>query len=402
MLNPRLNLLTDYPFDRLRHLLGGVEPPQGVTSLALSIGEPQHTPPDMIAREIAAHSHLWGRYPPIDGTEDFRAAVAGWLNRRFGLPDGMIDPSRQILPVNGTREALFLAAILAVPRVKNTLRPAVLLPNPMYHVYVGAGVMAEADVVPLATTRETNFLPDLDAIAPDTLARTALMYLCTPSNPQGSVASLDYLKKAILMARKYDFVLAMDECYSEIYDTAPPPGSASACRDLGGSFANVLTFHSLSKRSSAPGLRSGFVTGDADLLEQFRRLRNFGGATMPLPIMAASAALWRDDAHVAKNRTLYSAKFDLAEKVLGDLPGFIRPAAGFFLWLDVAAQGGGETVTRKLWSEAGLRVLPGAYLSRAGSGGRSPGDDYIRIALVHDPETTEYALNRISQVLAIN
>jgi len=399
MLNPRLNLLTDYPFDRLRHLLGGIEPPQGVSPLALSIGEPQHAPPDMIAREIAAHAHVWGRYPPINGTEDFRAATTGWLNRRFDLPDGMIDPARQILPVSGTREALFLAAILAVPRVKNTLRPAVLLPNPMYHVYAGAGVMAEADVVPLATTRETNFLPDLDAITPETFARTALMYLCTPSNPQGSVASADYLRKAIRLARKHDFVLAMDECYSEIYDSAPPPGSASACRDLGGSYANVLAFHSLSKRSSAPGLRSGFVTGDPDLLEQFRRLRNFGGATMPLPIMAASAALWRDDEHVEDNRKLYSAKFDLAEKLMGDIPGFIRPAAGFFLWLDVAAQGGGEAVTRKLWAQDALRVLPGAYLSRSGASGQSPGDDYIRVALVHDLETTEYALERIVNAL---
>ncbi len=399
MLNPRLNLLTDYPFDRLRQLLDGTPPPAGVEPLALSIGEPKHTPPAMIAAEIAANADSWGRYPPIDGTADFREAVAAWLTRRFDLPDGLIDPARQVLPVSGTREALFLAALLAVPRVKKTLRPAVLLPNPMYHVYAGAGQMAEAEVVPLATTRDSNFLPDLDAIATETFERTALMYLCTPSNPQGSVAELAYLKKAIGLARKHDFVLAMDECYSEIYDQTPPPGAAEACRDLGGDFSNVLIFHSLSKRSSAPGLRSGFVTGDAEILEQFRRLRNFGGATMPMPIMAASAALWRDDDHVAENRALYRAKFDIADQVLGNMPGYYRPAAGFFLWLDVQRQGGGEAVALKLWQQQGLRVLPGAYLSRPSAGRQTPGDDFIRIALVHTPEITENALERIVSVL---
>lgn len=399
MLNPHLSLLTDYPFDRLRSLLDGITPAANTEPLVLSIGEPQHEPPAMIAQEIANNAHLWGRYPPIAGTADFRAAVSGWLNRRFGLEDGLIDPDRQILPVSGTREALFLTAMLSVPRVKNTLRPAVLLPNPMYHVYAGAAQMAEAEVVPLATTRATNFLPDLAAIAPETLDRTALMYLCTPSNPQGTVADLAYLKKAILLARKHDFVLAMDECYSEIYDAAPPPGAAQACRDLGGDFSNVMIFHSLSKRSSAPGLRSGFVTGDADLLEQFRRLRNFGGATMPMPIMAASSALWRDDAHVEQNRALYRTKVDIAERLFGDTPHFQRPAGGFFLWLDVASQGGGEQVARKLWADAALRVLPGAYLSRPLAGGVSPGDDYIRIALVHAPEICQNALERIVKAL---
>ena len=411
MLNPHLELLTSYPFDRLRQLLDGIDPPPGVEPLALSIGEPQHAPPAIIADEIAANAASWGRYPPIDGTPDFRAAAAGWLGRRFGLAAGMIDPDRQILPVSGTREALFLAAMLAVPRVKQAVRPAVLLPNPMYHVYAGAGQMAGADVVPLATTRETGFLPDLAAVAPETYARTALMYLCTPANPQGAVASVDYLKRAVQLAREYDFVLAVDECYGEIYDTTPPPGAADACGNPGnkgaggaggagaGDFGNVLIFHSLSKRSSAPGLRSGFVTGDGDLLEQFRRLRNFAGATLPMPVMAASAALWRDDEHVAENRALYRAKVDLAERLLGDRPGFMRPAGGFFLWQDVAHLGGGEAAARKLWAEAALRVLPGAYLSRPLAGGGTPGDDYIRIALVHAPEITEIALERIVSVL---
>lgn len=406
MLNPCLDLLTDYPFDRLHRLLDGLSPPQNIAPLALSIGEPKHPPPPLIAREITANAALWGRYPPINGTPEFRAACAGWLNRRFGLAPGVIDAERQILPVNGTREALFMVAALAVPRVKNGRRPVVLLPNPMYHVYAGAGQMAAADVLPLATRRECNFLPDLDAIEAATLDRTALMYLCTPTNPQGTLASGEYLKKAILLARKHDFILAVDECYGEIYDAAPPPGAAEACRNLAAGFANVLIFHSLSKRSSAPGLRSGFMVGDGDLLQKFRRLRNFGGAAMPMPIMAAAAALWRDDSHVAENRALYRAKFDLAEQIFGTAYGFYRPAGGFFLWLNVADRGGGEAVSRRLWAEAALRVLPGAYLSRPvadgstpGADGSTPGDDYIRIALVDTLESTEEALDRIVSVL---
>jgi len=222
MLNPQAQRLTDYPFDRLRELLDGIVPQTNAGPLVLSIGEPQHPPPGLIAREIADNAHLWGRYPPVNGTEDFRDAAAGWMSRRFDLPRGLIDPARQILPVSGTREALFLAAMLSVPRARNTRRPVVLLPNPMYHVYAGAGQVAGADVEPLATVRESNFLPDLDSIAPETLDRTALMYLCTPSNPQGTVASPEYLKQAVLLARNHDFVLAMDECYSEIYDAMAP------------------------------------------------------------------------------------------------------------------------------------------------------------------------------------
>ncbi|MHA1598406.1 MAG: aminotransferase class I/II-fold pyridoxal phosphate-dependent enzyme [Alphaproteobacteria bacterium] len=394
-LNPGLGRLPDYPFDRLRGLLDGVTPPDGLEPLTLSIGEPKHTPPEMISTILTANKDIWGRYPPIDGTPEFRAAVAGWMGRRFALPEGAIDADSQILPVLGTREALFLAALLAVPDGN----AAVLFPNPMYHVYAGAAALAGAEAVLLEANANNNFLPRLEAIDEETLDRCALMYLCTPSNPEGAVASKDYIRRAIEMARAHNFILAMDECYSEVYDREPPAGAAEICTEPGETFDNVLIFQSLSKRSSAPGLRSGFVAGDPALIAKFRLLRNYGGPTMPMPIMAASAVLWSDDAHVAENRALYQAKFDLAEDLLGGRYGFQRPAAGFFLWLDMSEHGGGEAAAKRLWAEGALRVLPGAYLSRPDANGKSPGDDFIRIALVHPLDITETALRRVLKVL---
>ena len=394
-LNPGLARLTDYPFDRLRSLLDGVSPPDNMDPLTLSIGEPKHSPPDTITDTLNANKDLWGRYPPIDGTPELRAAIAGWMQRRFNLPDDAIDADAQILPVIGTREALFMAALLAVADDDAT----VLFPNPMYHVYAGAAALAGAEAVALEATAANGFLPDLEAIDEQILSRCALMYLCTPSNPEGAVASKSYISRAIDLARTHRFVLAMDECYSEIYDREPPAGAAEVCSEDGGNFDNVLIFQSLSKRSSAPGLRSGFVAGDASLIARFRLFRNYGAATMPLPIMAASTALWSDDAHVAENRALYQAKFDLAERLLGTRFGFKRPAGGFFLWLDVSEYGGGEVVAKRLWAEAAFRVLPGAFLSRVAEDGTSPGDDFIRLALVHSPDVTEDALNRVLKVL---
>jgi N-succinyldiaminopimelate aminotransferase len=218
-------------------------------------------------------------------------------------------------------------------------------------------------------------LPDLDALDPATLARAAIMYLCSPTNPQGTVASAAYLEQAIQLARHHDFILALDECYSEIYSETPPTGGAEICQKIGGRMKNVLVFHSLSKRSSEPGLRSGFVAGDPDLIQRFKLLRNFGGATMPMPVMAASSALWRDESHVEVNHALYRQKFGFADELLLGHFAYKRPAGGFFLWLDVAAQGGGEEAAKKLWAEAGLRVLPGAYLSRPEPDGSNPGSD---------------------------
>ncbi|WP_448191735.1 aminotransferase class I/II-fold pyridoxal phosphate-dependent enzyme [Azospirillum sp. sgz301742] len=401
--NDRLDLLSDYPFTRLAALLSGITPRANVEPTIMSIGEPQHQPPALIDEAIRANAHLWGKYPPVAGTPDWRAAVGGWLSRRYGLPAGLFDPETSVLPAAGTREALFQAAILAVPTVKNGQTPAVLMPNPFYAVYEGAGLLAGGEPVFLSATRETGFLPDLDALDPELLARTALFYLCTPANPQGAAADAAYLKRAIALARQYDFVLAVDECYAEIYLDTPPTGvlEVAATLEQGGDpggkpWANLLVFHSLSKRSNAAGLRSGFVAGDPELIAKFARLRSYSNAGTPLPLLAASAALWRDEAHVVENRAAYRAKFDAAEDALQGRFGYYRPAGGFFLWLDV---GDGEEATRRLWAEGGIRVLPGAYLTRARPGEPNAGARYIRVALVHDTETIARACSTLSRIL---
>ncbi len=333
----------------------------------------------------------------MQGTPAYRTACAEWLARRYRLPPGMIAGERHVLSLNGTKEGLFLVAAMAVPQEKRGREPVVLMPNPYYLVYNGAAQMAGAEPVFLDATSRTGFLPDLDAIPDAVLARTALFYLCSPANPQGAIASLDYLKQAIRLARAHDFVLAVDECYCEIYDKEAPPGALEACAALGGDLANVLIFHSLSKRSSAAGLRCGFVAGDAKLIELMNTLRSYGGAQVPLPIQAAATALWRDEAHVDANRALYRKKFDVAERVLKGRFGFYRPPGGFLLWLDV---GDGEQAALTLWREAAVRTLPGAYIARPNARGENPGQRYIRVALVHDDATIEAGLSRMVQVLA--
>ncbi len=399
MINSLVNNLVDYPFERLRNLLNPIVPPSGEKQIALSIGEPQHYPPDLIQQKIKKSNMLWGRYPPINGTDDFRSATHDWLNKRYSLEKSFINQKQQILPVNGTREALFLAAILAVKNSQSKNKPAVLFPNPFYHVYSGAATMTGADAITMPATKETNFLPNLDTLNPKTMERAALMYLCSPANPQGTIASASYLKKAIRLANKHDFILALDECYSDIYDLKAPVGGAEVCQNMGNKLKNLIIFQSLSKRSNAPGLRSGFVVGDENLIQKFKRLRSYGGATMPLPIMEASCALWRDEKHVEKNRNLYRQKFDLAEKLLKDKFDFKRPSGGFFLWLNVSNIGSGEEVAKKLWAEAGLKVLPGSYLSRDEPDGSNPGNNYIGVALVNPIEITKEALEKILKVL---
>jgi aspartate/methionine/tyrosine aminotransferase len=398
MLNARLSGMTDYPFTRLAGLLGKVPPFAGRPVLNLAVGEPQSQPPRMVADMLAANAHDWGRYPPIAGTQAFRTAVAGWLNRRYRLPEGAVDPDRAILPVQGTREALFQIATVTAQHTGRS-DAAVLFPNTSYATYAAAGHLAGAEAVPLSTRREQNFLPDLDQLDPALWERTALLYLCTPSNPEGAVASLDYLKTAIGLARQYGFVLAVDECYAEIWDVAAPAGALEAAAALHGDddpFANLIVFHSLSKRSSAAGLRSGFVAGDRKLIALMQRLRTYASSAPPLPVMAASAALWSDEAHAAEIRNSYRAKVDLAEKALGDKVGFYRPAGGFFLWLEV---GDGEAAAVRLWRDAAIRVLPGAYLGRRDADGINPGDRFIRVALVHDNETLGPALDCLADLL---
>jgi len=394
--NDRLDRVGDYPFDRLRALLGPLAPASNRTPISLALGEPQHTAPDIVRRVVEETAALWGKYPPMRGTPEFRAAVAAWLARRYGLPAGMIDGDRHVIPVSGTREGLFLVALAAVPETKVGGRPVVLMPNPFYQVYVGAAVLAGAEPYLVPATRETGFLPDFTAVPSDVLERTAFAYLCSPANPQGAVASLATLKSALALARRYGFLLVADECYSEIWIDAPPHGALEAAAALGGGLDNLAVFQSLSKRSSAPGLRSGFVCAEAAFLDKFTRLRDYGGVAPPLPLLAAATALWQDEAHVEASRALYREKFRLAEAALAGRLGYYRPGGGFYLWLDV---GDGEAAARKLWREAAVRVLPGAYLARTDARGHNPGAAYIRCALVHDLDTTAEVLGRLAATL---
>ena len=396
MYNTNLDKLTDYPFDRLRALLKNIEGPKNKAPMIMSLGEPQHPPPTLLMKTVNKHADQWAKYPPIAGTPDILNAIKDWLIRHYGLKSETINPEKNIVVVSGTREALYMAGAIAIPPLKHKRQPIVLIPNPFYQVYIGSALMNRAKSVYMSATKENGFLPDFQSLDEDTLSRTALAFLCSPSNPQGAVANLEYLKKAILLAREYDFVLAIDECYAEIYDTARPPGGLEACQALGNNYQNVLVFHSLSKRSSAPGLRSGFVAGDQNLIQKFKILRNYGGASVPGPLMAASAALWKDNKHVEKNRALYRQKFDCADQILTGKFDYYRPAGGFYLWLNV---GNGEAATKMLWEKAGIRVIPGSYLARKDKSGENPGAEFIRIALVQKPEFIHEALVRAIDTL---
>jgi aspartate/methionine/tyrosine aminotransferase len=360
--------LPEYAFARLRRLLDGVPP--GGPELAMSIGEPKHPLPAMVAEVVAAHAHEFAVYPPNEGAAELREAVAGWMARRYGVA---VDPESQVIALNGTREGLFNAALALAPEKR---RPVVLMPNPFYQAYGAAALAVGAEPVPVAATEATGFLPDYGALPAALLGRVTLCYLCSPSNPQGAVADEGYLGRLIALAEAHDFRLLVDECYAEIYRDAAPPGALAAARWADPE--RVVVFHSLSKRSNAPGLRSGFAAGGPRSIAAMRQLRTYGGAPLPLPLQRAAAALWRDEVHVEANRALYRAKFELADRVLGGMPGYRSPRAGFFLWLDV---GDGEAGTLRLWREAGVRVLPGGYLGRTGAEG-NPGERYIRVALV--------------------
>lgn len=397
MINSELSHLRGSPFDALRSLLDPLTPAQGFEPTLLTIGEPQHKPPQLMIDALRANEHLYGKYPPVGGTPGLRHAITGWLTRRYALHDGMIDADQNIAPVNGTKEALYMIASVITERAgHNQPKPVILLPTPYYHVYHAAAVMAGAEPVFLPAGPDTHFFPDLDALTPELLDRASAFYLCNPSNPQGTVASAEYLTAALTLARKHDFMLIVDECYSEIYDKTPPTGILEICIKTGGALDHVLAFHSLSKRSSAAGLRSGFCVGENDIIKTFLNLRNFAGAASPLPVCAAAAALWNDDNHVVENRALYRQKFDIAEKIFGSKFGFYRPEGGFFLWLDV---GDGVEAAIRLWTKAAIRVLPGKFLSVANSEGINPGDPYIRIALVSTPEDSKEALTRLANSL---
>ncbi|MGZ3324642.1 MAG: aminotransferase class I/II-fold pyridoxal phosphate-dependent enzyme [Xanthobacteraceae bacterium] len=382
------------PFVRLRELLGDSAP--GQPAISLAVGEPQHGVPAFVGPVLAAHIDEFGRYPMNKGIDALCEAAADWLGRRFVLPRAL-DPVQEILVLNGSREGLFLAAIAAAGFVSGRRgRPAMLIPNPFYAAYAAGAVAANCEPVYLPATAATGFLPDLDALSDELLARTVAFFIASPANPQGAVADLSYLSRIVALARRFGFLVFSDECYSEIYTRKAPAGMLEAA---GPDFANVVEFQSLSKRSNLPGLRIGFAAGDRRFLSHFLELRNVAAPQVPIPTQRVAVAAYRDEAHVEENRRLYAQKFDLADQIIGDRYGYRRPAGGFFLWLDVSEHGGDEAATLRLWREAGLRVIPGRYLARDQADGSNPGLGYIRVAMVQDQDTTAQALHRLVAVL---
>ncbi len=377
--------LPDYAFPRLRKLLDSHAP--GGEPISMTIGEPRHPMPDFVGPILNAHLSGFGSYPPNDGTPELLASISAWLKRRYAVE---VSPDR-IMALNGTREGLFNAALAVAPEQKNGRKPLFLLPNPFYQVYAVAAVTTGAEPLYLPATAQNGFLPDYASLPAETLDRVTVAYLCSPANPQGSVASRDYWADLLRLAERHDFVVFADECYSEIWHTTPPTGILEVARDIGADPERVFTFHSLSKRSNLPGLRSGFVAGGPKGIAQIRKLRAFAGAPLPLPIQRVSEAAWADEAHVAASRALYQQKFALAGQIFSGIQGFRLPEGGFFLWLPVDD---GEAAALKLWRETGVRVLPGAYLSRD-AGGQNPGKAYIRVALVGPYDETRAGLTRL-------
>jgi N-succinyldiaminopimelate aminotransferase len=387
----RLEQLPPSSFAMLAALLDGVPP--GAEPISLAVGDPHGEVPAFVRQALAVHAERFGEYPPIQGSAEWRQAAAGWLKRRFGAA---IDPETQVLPLNGTREGLFLAPKIVTPESKAGGRPVILLPNPFYQCYAAAILAAGAEPVFVPARPATNFLPDYASLPLSVLERTVAAYFCSPSNPEGACAGEAYWQTLFALADAYDFTVFADECYADIYLDTPPLGALSVRRPP---YERLLTFHSLSKRSGLPGLRSGMVAGDAVLMARFRAFRNYAGPQVPGPIQAASAAAWADEEHVKANRARYGERFALAERLLGSHPGFRLPQGGFFLWLEV---GDGEKMALKLWHRAGVRVLPGAYMGREivpGKNRSNPGFAYIRVALVNDLSTIKAALDRVVPVL---
>ncbi|SEQ70304.1 aminotransferase class I/II-fold pyridoxal phosphate-dependent enzyme [Thalassovita taeanensis] len=373
MFPERFANLPAYAFPRLRTLLDAHAP--GGDVIHMTIGEPKHAFPDWIAGILAENIAGFGQYPPNDGTPELRSAIRDWVKRRYGVA---LDADTQIMPLNGTREGLYNAAMALIPEQKNGAQPVVLIPNPFYQVYMIGAISVGAEPVFVPATRETGYLPDYAALPPELLNRVAVAYICSPANPQGAVASRAYWTDLIRLAEQYDFQIFADECYSEIYRDAPPVGALDVAQELGADPERVLIFHSQSKRSNLPGLRSGFVAGGPESLRHIKQLRAYAGAPLPLPLQRVAEAVWADETHVIENRRLYGEKFVAADQIFSGINSYLPPDAGFFLWLPVED---GEEAALKAWRETGVRVLPGAYLSRDVAGG-NPGKGYIRVAMV--------------------
>lgn len=386
----RFSDLPAYAFPRLRGLLDTHSP--GGDVVHMTIGEPKHPFPAFVPDVLAEHVGDFSRYPNNHGIPELLHAIAGWIDQRFGVN---VVPETQIMALNGTREGLYDVAMALLPEMRDGQTPFVLMPNPFYQAYAVATLSIGATPVFVPATAETGFLPDYSSVPPEVLNRTTAVYLCSPSNPQGAIASRDYWIDLLALAEKYDLRIFADECYSEIYRHTPPPGGLTMAAEVGADPERVTVFHSLSKRSNLPGLRSGFVASGPQNIARIKQLRDYGGAPLPLPIQHVSARVWQDETHVVENRALYTEKFALADDIFDGVPGYRPPQAGFFLWLPVADS---EAAALKLWQSTGVRALPGAYLGRSVDG-TNPGAGYLRVALVAPKPETERGLTLLRDCL---
>ncbi|WP_163558112.1 succinyldiaminopimelate transaminase [Halomonas sp. NO4] len=396
-MNPDLDALHPYPFEKLAALKAGVTPPAGLAPIPLTIGEPRHVPYAAALETLQAHLAEIGRYPATAGTPELRRAIADWATQRFSLTAGL-DPDAQVLPVNGTREAIFAFVQAALDRT----RPAkVAMPNPFYQIYEGATLLAGGTPYYLACRAETGFRPDLASVPAEVWREVQILFVCSPGNPSGAVMPLTDYQTLIELADEHDFIIASDECYSELYldEDTPPSGLLEACAALGRhDYRRCLVFHSLSKRSNLPGLRSGFVAGDAALIAPFKRYRTYHGCAMSLPVQHASIAAWADEAHVRANRDAYRATFAAVTAELAPVLDFPAPEASFYLWPAVPG-GDDEAFARALFAEENVSVLPGAYMGRPGPDGVNPGAGRVRLALVADAGAAREAAQRIRRFL---
>ena len=378
-MNDALNLLQPYPFEKLRALLAGVQPPADKKAIALSIGEPKHPSPAFVAKALTEHLDQLAVYPTTAGLPALREAIVTWCEQRFRVPTGWMDAAQHALPVTGTREALFSFTQAMVNRQEGAL---VVSPNPFYQIYEGATLLAGALPHYLPCLPEKGFNPDFDAVPAEIWDRCQLLFLCSPGNPTGALLPVETLKRLIELADHHDFVIAADECYSELYfdENNPPAGLLTACAELGRKdFSRCVVFHSLSKRSNLPGLRSGFVAGDAEILKRFLLYRTYHGCAMPIQVQRASIAAWRDETHVRENRVLYREKFNAVLAILKDVLDVERPDGGFYLWAKTPVDD--ESFARELYANEHVTVVPGSYLSRTVNG-VNPGANRVRMALV--------------------
>lgn len=386
----RFSHLPEYAFPRFRALLDGHDfaGPQ----FNMTIGEPQHRYPAWIKDVLFEQIDGFNRYPANDGIEKLQVSIVKWFYRRFGLE---LTSDKNIVPLNGTREGLYNVSMALCPESLNGKTPFVLIPNPFYQVYMISALSVNSKPLFIPTDENGGHLPDYFSLTADILNNTSAAYICSPSNPQGAVATVEYITALIELAEKYDFIIFADECYSEIYRDIPPPGFMEISDKVGADPNRVVTFHSLSKRSNLPGLRSGFAASGQQNIKRMKQLRAYSGSPIPEPLQHISASVWDDEEHVIENRKIYQKKYDFADKIFADFDGYLSPAAGFFLWLDV---GSGEETALKLWQSCGVRVLPGKYLAKDFNG-QSPGDRYIRVAMVAEPDETKNGLIKIREFL---